>query len=150
MPTVQESIRVDVPVRAAYNQWTQFEEFPEFMEGVDSIEQRSPAMTHWVTKFGGAKREFDARITDQVPDERVAWSTVESSDIRQAGVVAFDAVDDQHTDVSLTLDYDPQGIVESVGDRTGFIHKQIKDDLVRFKHFIEERGSETGAWRGRV
>lgn len=150
MSTVKETVRVDVPVRTAYNQWTQFEDFPQFMAGVQLVEQRSPALTHWVTKVGGAKREFDAQIVDQVPDERVAWETVEGSDVRQAGVVAFRSVDDHHTDVALTLDYDTKGIAESIGDKMGFVRKQVKGDLQRFKHFIEERGEETGAWRDRV
>ncbi len=150
MSTVKEVVKVDVPVRQAYNQWTQFEEFPAFMGGVERIEQMTPALTHWVTSMAGITREFDARIVDQVPDQRVAWTTVDGSDVTQAGTVAFEALDATHTRVSLTLDYDPHGIAETVGDKTGFIRSQVQGDLKRFKHFIEDRPAETGGWRGSI
>ncbi|WP_031519313.1 SRPBCC family protein [Streptomyces sp. NRRL F-5123] len=149
MSTVEESVEVDVPVRTAYNQWTQFEEFPHFMDGVERIEQRTPTLTHWVTEVGGAKREFDAEITEQVPDERVAWTTV-AGEARQAGVVTFHRLDDTHTKVMLQLEHDPHGITDTVGDKLGFVRRQAKGDLNRFKQYIESRGLESGAWRGRV
>ncbi|MCC5037102.1 SRPBCC family protein [Streptomyces sp. WAC 00631] len=149
MSKVEESVEVEVPVRTAYDQWTQFEDFPQFMEGVERIEQRTPTRTHWVTKIAGVKREFDAEITEQIPDERVAWTTVEG-EAKQAGVVTFHRLDDKRTKVMLQLDHDPQGIADTVGDKMGFVKKQAKQDLSRFKSFIESRGVETGAWRGQV
>ena len=149
MSQVEESVEVDVPLSAVYNQWTQFQEFPHFMDGVESIEQRTPTLTHWVTKVDGVRREFDAEVTEQVPDERVAWTTV-GGDVRQAGVVTVHRLSETRTKVMLQLDHDPQGLVETVGDKLGFVRRQAKSDLERFKKFIEERGTETGAWRGNV
>jgi uncharacterized membrane protein len=149
MSQIEESIEVQVPVTTAYNQWTQFEDFPRFMEGVERIEQRSPTMTHWVTSVGGTKREFDARITEQIPDERVAWTTVDG-DVKQAGVVTFHRLDADRTKIMLQLEHDPQGMADTVGDKLGFVHRQAKGDLARFKSFIEDRGAETGSWRGQV
>jgi uncharacterized membrane protein len=147
---VEESIEVRVPVRAAYDQWTQFEDFPQFMDGVERIEQRTDTLTHWVTRIGGVEREFDAEITEQIPDERVAWTTVDG-DARQAGVVTFHRLDDSRTKVMLQLEYDPTGLTETVGDKLGFVKRQATGDLKRFKEFIESRGGvETGAWRGEV
>ncbi|MEU9521700.1 SRPBCC family protein [Streptomyces sp. NPDC048224] len=149
MSQVEESVEVDVPVHTAYNQWTQFETFPEFMGGVERIEQRSDTLTHWTTSVGGVKREFDARITEQVPDERVAWTTVEG-EARQAGVVTFHRLDEARTKVMLQMEFDPDGLAETVGDKLGLVRKQVTGDLGRFKTFIEKRGQETGAWRGQV
>ncbi|MCS0638468.1 SRPBCC family protein [Streptomyces sp. LP05-1] len=149
MSQVEESVQVDVPVRTAYNQWTQFESFPAFMEGVERIEQLDDKLTHWVTKVNGAQREFDARITEQIPDERVAWTTVDG-EARQAGVVTFHRIDDNTTKVMLQMDFDPEGFAETVGDKLGFVKRQVAGDLKRFKSFIESRGGETGAWRGEV
>ncbi|MFI8993418.1 SRPBCC family protein [Streptomyces sp. NPDC053542] len=149
MSKIEESVEVAVPVPVAYNQWTQFEEFPRFMDGVERIEQRTPTLTHWVTKIGGVSREFDAEITEQIPDERVAWTTV-AGEARQAGVVTFHRLDDQHTKVMLQLEHDPEGIADTVGDKLGFVRRQATGDLERFKKFIESRGTETGAWRGEV
>ncbi|MGW9439176.1 SRPBCC family protein [Streptomyces sp. NPDC055607] len=150
MSQVEESVEVDVPVTTAYNQWTQFEEFPEFMEGVERIEQRTDTLTHWVTKVDGVRREFDAKITEQIPDERVAWTTV-GGEVRQAGVVTFHRIDDRTTKVMLQLDHDPEGLAETVGDKLGVVKRQAVGDLKRFKKFIESRGgAETGGWRGEV
>jgi uncharacterized membrane protein len=149
MSKVEESIKVDVPVHTAYNQWTQFESFPEFMGGVERIEQRTDTLTHWVTKVGGVQREFDARITEQIPDERVAWTTV-GGEAEQAGVVTFHRIDDGTTKVMLQMEFDPDGMTETVGDKLGVVKRQVSGDLKRFKAFIEKRGSETGAWRGAV
>ncbi|MEV7416316.1 SRPBCC family protein [Streptomyces sp. NPDC089919] len=149
MSQVEESIKVDVPVRTAYNQWTQFEAFPHFMDGVERIEQRSDTMTRWVAKVGGVTKEFDAEITEQIPDERVAWTTL-GGEVRQAGVVTFHRLADRETKVMLQLDYDPEGFTENVGDKLGFVKRQITGDLKRFKEYIEDRGRETGAWRGEV
>ncbi|MGI5471745.1 SRPBCC family protein [Streptomyces sp. CA-132043] len=149
MSKIEESVEVAVPVTKAYNQWTQFEEFPRFMDGVERIEQKTPTLTHWVTKIAGVKREFDAQITEQIPDERVAWTTVEG-EARQAGVVTFHRIDDQHTKIMLQLEHDPEGIADTVGDKLGFVRNKATSDLKNFKKFIESRGTETGAWRGEV
>ncbi|WP_185027684.1 SRPBCC family protein [Streptomyces candidus] len=149
MSKVEESVEVDVPVRTVYDQWTQFESFPQFMDGVERIEQRTDTLTHWVTKIGGVSREFDAEITEQIPDERVAWKAL-GGEVKQAGVVTFHRLDEKRTKVMLQLDYDPEGLAENVGDKLGVVKRQITGDLKRFKTFIEERGHETGAWRGQV
>ncbi|GAA0445152.1 SRPBCC family protein [Streptomyces stramineus] len=149
MSQLEESIEVNVPVRTAYNQWTQFESFPRFMEGVERIEQRTDTLTHWVTKVAGARREFDAEITEQIPDERVAWTTV-GGEARQAGVVTFHRIDENTTKVMLQMDFDPGDFTENVGDKLGFPRRQVTGDLKRFKEYIESRGTETGGWRGEV
>ncbi|MFI1014796.1 SRPBCC family protein [Streptomyces sp. NPDC020965] len=147
MSKIEESVEVIAPLTTVYNQWTQFEEFPRFMGGVEHVEQRTPTLTHWVTSVDGVKREFDAEITEQRPDERVAWTTV-SGDVRQAGVVTFHRLDDARTKVMLQLDHDPAGIADTVADKLGFVRRQAKGDLARFKEFIEARGVESGGWRG--
>ncbi|MEV0965957.1 SRPBCC family protein [Streptomyces sp. NPDC049910] len=148
MSQVEESVEVDVPVRTAYNQWTQFESFPAFMDGVERVDQLSDSLTRWTTSIGGVERQFEAKITEQIPDERVAWTTVEGE--RQAGVVTFHRLSDGRTKVMLQLDFDPQGLAEKVGDKLGFVRRRVSGDLERFKRFIESRGTETGAWRGEV
>ncbi|HYT09640.1 MAG TPA: SRPBCC family protein [Mycobacteriales bacterium] len=148
MSTVEKSIDVDVPVRTAYNQWTQFESFPEFMEGVDRVDQTSDTSTHWVTSIAGVGREFDAQITEQIPDERVAWTSVDGP--KQAGVVTFHRIDTGTTRVMLQMDFEPEGVAENVGDKLGIVGRRVEGDLERFKKFIESRGAETGAWRGQV
>ena len=148
MSTVEQSIDVEVPVRTAYDQWTQFESFPQFMEGVERIEQLTDTRTHWVTKVGGVTREFDAEITEQHPDERVAWRAIDGP--QHAGVVTFHRLDARATRVMLQMDVEPEGVVEKVGDALGVVKRRTKGDLERFKAFIEDRGSETGGWRGDV
>jgi uncharacterized membrane protein len=148
MSTITQSVDVEVPVTTAYNQWTQFESFPQFMSGVEEIRQLDDTHTHWVTKIGGVKREFDATITEQHPDERVAWKS--DSGPQQAGVITFDKLDDTHTRVTAQMDVDPEGIVEKAADKLGMIEGQVKGDMERFKSFIEQQGGETGAWRGDV
>ncbi|MBB5085129.1 SRPBCC family protein [Nonomuraea endophytica] len=148
MSSITESVDVAVPVRTAYDQWTQFETFPEFMEGVESITQQSDTMTHWKIKVGGVRREFDARITEQHPDERVAWESIDGP--RHAGVVTFHRLNDDHTRVTLQMDTDPEGVAENVADAVGLLTHRVKGDLRRFGEFIEKRGGETGAWRGEV
>ncbi|GAA2251849.1 cyclase [Streptomyces ruber] len=149
MSQVEESVEVEVPVTTAYNQWTQFESFPHFMSGVEKIEQRSDTLTHWVTNVDGVRREFDAEITEQKPDERVAWTTV-GGEARQAGVVTFHRLGEGRTKVMLQMDFEPHGVTEKVGDMLGIVKRQAKGDLARFKEYIEERGRETGEWRGTV
>ncbi|OKK22036.1 cyclase [Streptomyces sp. CB00455] len=149
MSQVEESVEVDVPVRTAYDQWTQFETFPHFMDGVERITQINDTLTHWKTKVSGVEREFDAEITEQIPDERVAWSTV-GGEAKQAGVVTFHRLADTRTKVMLQMDFDPDGFAENLGDKLGFVKRQVSGDLKRFKEYIESRGSETGAWRGQL
>lgn len=148
MTTVEKSVDVTVPVRTAYNQWTQFTSFPEFMEGVEKVTQPSDTLTHWHTKIAGVQREFDAAITEQHPDERIAWRTVDGP--HQAGVVTFHRLDDRTTRVMLQLEYHPDSLIEKVGTTLGVVQKRAEGDLRRFKEFIESRGVETGAWRGDV
>jgi uncharacterized membrane protein len=145
---VVQSIDVAVPVTTAYNQWTQFESFPQFMEGVARIEQLTPTRTHWVTRIAGVEREFDAEITEQHPDERVAWRT--DGGTHQAGVVTFHRLDDRITRVTLQMDHEPEGLAEKAADALGIVQNRIKGDLQNFKEFIEARGHEEGAWRGDV
>jgi uncharacterized membrane protein len=148
MSTIEQSIEVSVPVGTAYNQWTQFESFPEFMEGVDRIQQLDDTTTHWVTSIGGVTREFDAKITEQHPDERVAWRSVDEP--HQAGVVTFHRLSADTTKVMVQMDFEPEGLVEKAGDKLGVVQRRVKGDLERFKTFIESRGTESGAWRGDV
>ena len=149
MANVEKSIDVDVPIRQVYDQWTQFETFPEFMNGVERITQLDERHTHWVTKIGGVEREFDAEITEQHPDERVAWKSTDGA-TQHAGVVTFHKISDTTTRVMVQLDWEPQGVVEKVGAAVGVDDRQITADVKKFKEFIESRGTETGAWRGDV
>ncbi|HET7725702.1 MAG TPA: SRPBCC family protein [Candidatus Limnocylindrales bacterium] len=148
MSKVEQSIDVDVPVRVAYDQWTQFEEFPRFMEGVESVRQIDDTHLHWVAEIGGKRKEWDAEITQQEPDQRVAWTA--TSGARNAGSVDFHRLDDHRTRVTLTMDIDPEGVVENIGDAVGVPDATVRRDLERFKEFIESRGTATGAWRGTV
>jgi uncharacterized membrane protein len=148
MSTIEKSIEVNVPVRTAYNQWTQFEDFPKFMEGVVSVKQIDDKHLHWKTNIGGKEKEFDAEITEQIPDKRIAWRS--TSGPHNAGVVTFHHIDDNKTKIMLQMEYEPEGIVENAGDMIGVASHRIQKDLERFKAFIESRGSETGAWRGEV
>jgi len=148
MAKVEKSVDVRVPVRTAYNQWTQFEEFPRFMEGVKEVRQLDDTHLHWVADVAGKTEEWNARITEQTPDQRVAW-TAESGTMN-AGVVTFHKLDPDTTRVMLQIEYDPAGVVETVGDKLGFVSRRVEGDLGRFKNFIEERGRETGSWRGEV
>ena len=148
MSTVVESVDVAVPVSTAYNQWTQFEQFPKFMEGVTEIRQTDPTHLHWVVDVAGVHREFDTEITEQHSDERVAWTSLAGP--RHAGVVTFHRLDENHTRITAQMEIDPDGIVEQVGDKTGIVDRRVKGDMKRFRDFIEARGQETGAWRGDV
>lgn len=148
MSSVSKEINVHVPVHIAYNQWTQFESFPNFMEGVQGVQQLSDKRLHWKAEIGGKEVEWDAVITEQIPDHRIAWRNATGAE--NAGVVTFHRLSEDETRVSLQLDYDPEGLVENVGDKLGFVSRQVEGDLARFKTFIESRGSATGAWRGQV
>jgi hypothetical protein len=148
MAKIEKSIDVNVPVREAYNQWTQFESFPQFMDGVESVQQQGDTRLHWVAKIAGKRQEWDAEITEQTPDQRIAWTSTTGD--RNAGAVDFHRIDDNRTRITLTMDVEPSGAVEAVGTALGIPSGQVEGDLKRFKEFIESRGSATGAWRGEV
>ena len=148
MATIEKSVEVEVPVRVAYNQWTQFEEFPKFMEGVRSVRQLDDKRLLWRADIGGTEQEWEAEITEQVPDERIAWRA--RSGKSNAGVVTFHRIADARTRMMLQLDYEPEGAVENIGDALGVVSRRVEGDLERFKEFIESRGRETGAWRGEI
>jgi uncharacterized membrane protein len=148
MASVEESVEVQAPVRMVYNQWTQFELFPQFMEGVESVQQMGDDRLHWVAEIGGARREWNAKITEQHPDERIAWASTDGA--QNAGVVTFHRLDESTTKVMLQLDYEPDGFIENVGDKLGFVSRRATGDLKRFKEFIENRGNATGEWRGDI
>ncbi len=147
MTRVEHRVLVNVPVSTAYNQWTQFEDFPHFMEGVESVTQLDDKRLHWVAEIAGARREWDAEIVDQEPDQKISWKSLDGTP--NAGTVTF-ASEGSGTRVFLDLDVEPQGLVETIGDKLGFVSKQAEGDLKRFKEFIESRNTETGAWRGEV
>jgi uncharacterized membrane protein len=148
MPSVTKSIDVSVPLSTAYNQWTQFETFPNFMGGVDSITQTDATHSHWVTSVGGVTREFDTEITEQHPDERVAWKSTDGT--THAGVVTFHRLSDTETKVTVQLDWTAEGVVEKAGALIGVDDHQVNADLKRFKEYIEGKGYPDGAWRGDV
>ena len=148
MSTIEQSIDVNVPVRTAYDQWTQFEEFPRFMEGVREVRQLDDKRLAWCAEVGGKEKRWEAEITEQIPDARIAWRS--RTGANNAGVVTFHRLDDQQPRVMLQLDYDPEGVVENVGDAVGVVSARVRGDLARFKDFIEQRGRETGAWRGSI
>jgi uncharacterized membrane protein len=145
---VTHSIDAAVPVRVAYDQWTRFESFPQFMDGVERIDQITDTRTHWVTRIAGVQREFDAVITEQHPDERIAWTTENGT--HQAGVVTFHRLDDRTTRVTLQLDHDPEGLVEKAGDALGIVQRRVRGDLENFKTLVESQGAPAGGWRGDV
>ena len=148
MSVIEQSIEVNVPISTAYNQWTQFEEFPKFMEGVDEVRQLDDTHLHWVASFGGSQHEWDAVIIEQVPDQRIAWGNTDGKD--NAGVVTFDKLDENTTRVTVELDFVPEGVKEKVGAALGAPDRRVQGDLERFKELIESRGVESGAWRGEV
>ena len=149
MPQIIETIDVNVPVTVAYNQWTQFETFPKFLSVVESITQSSDTMTHWTVSAMGQTREFDAEITEQHPDERVAWNSVGGEE-EHAGVVTFHKLSDTETHVTVQLDWEAKGLLEKAGALVGAGGHYVQKELKNFKEFIEQQGTETGAWRGDV
>ncbi|MEO7117597.1 MAG: SRPBCC family protein [Candidatus Limnocylindrales bacterium] len=148
MSRVEQTIDVDVPVRVAYDQWTQFEEFPEFMEAVQRVTQQDDQMLEWEAKVAGQTRTWTAKIVDQTPDTRIAWKSVEGTE--NAGAVVFESLGSDKTRLKVTIDADPQGVIENIGDAIGLLDHQVKGDLDRFKTFIESRHDATGAWRGEI
>jgi len=148
MAKVTKSIQVNVPVQTAYNQWTQFEAFPKFMEGVEQVQQLDDKRLRWRAKVGGKDVEWEAEIIEQIPDQRIAWRN--TSGATNAGMVQFHQDGESGCEIALTLETEPHGIVETVGDALGFPDRQIESDLQRFKEYIEGRGTETGAYRGEI
>jgi uncharacterized membrane protein len=148
MSRIDATIDVNVPVRVAYDQWTQFEEFPRFMDGVESVHQTDDTHLHWIAKIAGVRKEWDAEITQQEPDQRVAWTSI--SGALNAGAVDFHRLNDNQTRITLTMDIEPQGVIEKLGDAAGVPDRHVEGDLKRFKEYIESRAVPTGAWRGTV
>jgi uncharacterized membrane protein len=148
MATITETIDVTVPVHTAYNQWTQFESFPEFMEGVKRVRQLDDTTLEWVADVAGKEKSWTAKITEQRPDERIAWTSVGGA--RNAGTVSFQPLGGDRTRVQLQLDVEPEGPVETAGTAAGVPSREVRGDLERFKEYIEARGQETGAWRGEI
>ena len=148
MSVIEKSIEINVPVKTAYNQWTQFEEFPRFMEGVEQVRQIDDKHLHWRASIGGKQKEWDAVITEQIPDQRIAWMSQGGS--KNGGVVTFSPLSENKSKLNLRLEYETEGAVEKTGDTIGVVSGRVEGDLQRFKDFIESRGQETGAWRGKV
>jgi uncharacterized membrane protein len=149
MSQIIENIDVDVPVTTAYNQWTQFEEFPRFMEQIESITQETDTRLHWRVNIGGQEREFDTEITEQHPDERVAWTST-GGEVDHAGVVTFHKLDEDRSRVTVQLDWEPESLLEKLGAAAGIGGRAVKDSLEHFKEYIESKGGADGAWRGDV
>jgi uncharacterized membrane protein len=148
METIEKSIEVEEPVSKVYNQWTQFEEFPRFMEGVEEVEQMGDKRLHWKAEIGGKHKEWDAEIFEQIPDQRIAWRSITGA--KNSGMVNFFPIGTGATRITLALNYEPEGAMEKVGDALGVVSSRVEGDLQRFKDFIESRGQETGAWRGEI
>ena len=148
MSVIEKSIDLNVSVRTAYNQWTQFEEFPRFMEGVDHVRQMDDKHLHWKASLGGRQEEWDAEIIEQIPDQRIAWRS--QSGAKNEGIVLFSPVTEGKSKINLRIEYEPKGMVEKTGDIVGVVSQRVEGDLKRFKAFIESRGHESGAWRGNV
>jgi uncharacterized membrane protein len=150
MPKVQDSIEVQVPVQQAYNQWTQFEEFPKFMDGIQSVQQLDETHVQWVAEIGGASRQWTTEVTEQQPDEKIAWKTIDG-EVKNDGVVTFEQVGPNQTRVNVEMDVEGESTMENVaGNLLGVVKDQVHGDLERFKQLIERRDEETGAWRGKV
>jgi uncharacterized membrane protein len=148
METIEKTIEIEAPLNRVYNQWTQFEKFPEFMEGVEEVKQLDDKHLHWVAEIAGKKKEWDAEITEQVPDQRIAWRS--TSGAINAGMVNFRTKDQGHTMVTLQMNYEPEGATEKTGDALGAVSRRVEGDLKRFRDFIQHRTTETGAWRGEI
>ncbi len=148
MASVQEAVDVDVPIKVAYDQWTQFESFPKFMEGVDRVVQLDDRTLEWTATIAGKTKHWRAEITEQRPDEVIAWRSIEGA--QNDGAVRFETPGPDRTQIVLQLDVEPEGLVEKAGDALGVVERRVRGDLERFKEFVEARGQATGAWRGRV
>ena len=148
MESIEKTIEVDAPLSTVYNQWTQFEEFPQFMEGVKEVRQIDDKRLHWVAEIGGKRKEWDAEIFEQVPDSTIAWRSMGGA--KNSGQVSFSPVGNNATKVCLKLNYDPEGALENVGGALGVVGRRVEGDLERFKKFIQARRQETGSWRGEI
>jgi len=148
MTRIEESIVVEVPVTTAYNQWTQFEEFPKFMAGVESVKQIDDTRLHWVAGVGGKREEWDAEIVEQVPDRKVSWRAVDGN--HNSGTVTFESLGDNQTRIAVVMEHETEGLTETLGSALGMDSRRVKSDLERFKELVESRGVESGAWRGEV
>ena len=148
MSRIVESIDVEVPVRVAYDQWTQFEEFPRFMDGVKQVQQLNDTTLEWTAEINGVERSWQAEIVEQEPDQAIAWRS--TSGAKNDGRVTFESLGANRTRVTLELEVEPEGAIEKAGDALGFVERQVEGDLRRFKEFIESRGTPTGGWRGEV
>jgi uncharacterized membrane protein len=148
MKTIAKSIIVNVPLRQVYNQWTQFEEFPHFMEGVKEVKQLDDKRLHWKAEIAGKFEEWDAEITEQIPDQRIAWRS--TSGAKNSGMITFSAESENETVVNLEVEYEPEGMIENIGDLLGLVSVRVSGDLTRFKDFIETRHSASGGWRGEI
>ena len=148
MSRVEKSIDVAQPITKVYNQWTQFEDFPTFMGGVDEVEQLDARRLRWTTSVAGVTRTFDAEIIEQKPDEQIAWRTEDGED--HTGAVVFDQLRDNATRVKVVMSYRPENWVEKTADATNVIDRRVQGDLERFKQLVEEQDVEAGAWRGRI
>jgi uncharacterized membrane protein len=148
MSMIEKSIEIDVPVKTAYNQWTQFEEFPKFMEGVEQVKQVNDKRLHWKANIAGKEEEWDAEITEQIQDQRIAWTS--RGGAMNAGLVTFHSLSVAKSKLTLQMEYVPSGAIEEAGDAMGLVTRRVEGDLKRFKEFIESRGQETGAWRGTI
>jgi uncharacterized membrane protein len=149
MERIEKTIEVDRPIRTVYNQWTQFEEFPRFMEGVKEVRQIDDTHVHWRADIWGKEKEWDAEITEQVPDEKIGWKSI-SGDAPNAGTVRFEPLGPGRTRVRLTMAYEPQGMAENIGDTLGLLGNRVQGSVTNFKQYIERRPMEDGGWRGTV
>jgi uncharacterized membrane protein len=149
MERIEKTIEVDRPVRTVYNQWTQFEEFPRFMDGVKEVRQIDDTHVRWHAEIFGKDKEWDAEITEQVPDQKIGWKSI-SGDAPNAGTVRFEPIGPDRTLVRLVMAYEPQGATENVGDALGVFSSRVEKSVKQFKKYIESRGVEDGAWRGEV
>jgi uncharacterized membrane protein len=148
MERIEKTFDVDCPIDTVYNQWTQFEAFPEFMEGIDEVRQIDDTHLHWKAKIAGKEKEWDAEIVEQVPDKVIAWRSTTGAP--NAGTVRFEPLNRDRTRIKLTMDYEPKGFIENVGDAVGVVSHKVEDAVERFKELLEKRRGETGAWRGEV
>jgi uncharacterized membrane protein len=149
MERIEKSIEVRCPVHTVYNQWTQFEEFPKFMSGVKQIRQLDDTRQHWHAEIWGKDKEWDAEVVEQVPDQKISWRST-TPDVPNGGTVRFESLGQDRTRVNLTMEYEPKGAIENVGDALGALNRRVETTMKQFKEFIENRGSATGAWRGEV
>lgn len=148
MEQIEKTFDVDCPVHTVYNQWTQFEEFPRFMDGVKEVRQTDDTHLHWRASIAGKEKEWDAQIVEQVPDQRIAWRSTTGAP--NSGTVRFEPLNKERTRVELRMEYEPQGVVEKAGDTLGMVSGKVDKAVEKFKSMLQERGAETGAWRGEV